>query len=46
MLVEKPLAASVREAQDLIDLADRVGRVLMVDHTYLFSNAGPRRSRS
>ncbi len=39
VLVEKPLAASVREAQALVDLAERRGRVLMVDHTYLFSNA-------
>jgi predicted dehydrogenase len=38
VLVEKPLAATVREAQELVDLAARQGRVLMVDHTYLFSN--------
>ena len=39
VLVEKPLASSVREAQSLTDRASRLGRVLMVDHTYLFSNA-------
>jgi predicted dehydrogenase len=39
VLVEKPLAATVREAQTLTDRAARLGRVLMVDHTYLFSNA-------
>jgi predicted dehydrogenase len=39
VLVEKPLASSVPEARRLIDLAARSGRVLMVDHTYLFSNA-------
>ncbi|MDB5349296.1 MAG: iolX 2 [Planctomycetota bacterium] len=39
VLVEKPLAASVLEAQALVDLADRCGRILMVDHTYLFSGA-------
>ena len=38
-MVEKPLAATVKEAQALIDIADRAGKVLMVDHTYLFSNA-------
>src|SRR5260221_2507970 len=38
VLVEKPLAATVYEAQALIDLADRHNRVLMVDHTYLFGN--------
>jgi len=39
VLVEKPLAATVREAQTLVELAGRRQRVLMVDHTYLFSNA-------
>ena len=39
VLVEKPLASTVPEARALVDLAARHGRVLMVDHTYLFSNA-------
>ncbi|SIO61529.1 Predicted dehydrogenase [Singulisphaera sp. GP187] len=39
VLVEKPLAANVHEAQALINLADHHKRVLMVDHTYLFNNA-------
>jgi predicted dehydrogenase len=39
VLVEKPLAASANEAQALVTLAARQGRVLMVDHTYLFSPA-------
>lgn len=38
VFVEKPLAATVPEAQTLIDLAARQRRVLMVDHTYLFGN--------
>jgi predicted dehydrogenase len=38
VLIEKPLAATVQEAQALVDLANKLGRVLMVDHTYLFSN--------
>jgi predicted dehydrogenase len=38
VMVEKPLAASVQEAQCLVIQAQRSGRVLMVDHTYLFSN--------
>ena len=38
-MVEKPLAATVKEAQALVDIADRAGKVLMVDHTYLFSGA-------
>ena len=39
VLVEKPLTATVWEAEALIDLAERHGRVLMVDHTYMFNNA-------
>jgi predicted dehydrogenase len=39
VLVEKPLASSVTEAQALNELAAERRRVLMVDHTYLFSNA-------
>jgi predicted dehydrogenase len=39
VMVEKPLAATVAEAQALVDLAGRRQRVLMVDHTYLFSPA-------
>jgi len=37
VFVEKPLAASAREAQDLIELADRARRVLMPGHTFLYS---------
>jgi predicted dehydrogenase len=39
VLVEKPLAANAAEGQYLVDLAARRGLTLMVDHTYLFSNA-------
>jgi predicted dehydrogenase len=39
VLVEKPLAATVREGEALVDLAERHDRVLMVDHTYLFHSA-------
>ena len=37
VLVEKPLAASVEEAEDLIETANRNGRVLMPGHTFLYS---------
>jgi predicted dehydrogenase len=37
VLVEKPLAASTAEARRLAELADDVGRPLMVGHTFLFS---------
>jgi predicted dehydrogenase len=38
VLMEKPLAANTAEAEQLVALAGRQQRVLMVDHTYLFSN--------
>ena len=37
VLVEKPLAGSVAEARQLAELADEVGQLLMVGHTFLFS---------
>ena len=38
ILLEKPLADSVECAEALVDKAERNERLLMVDHTYLFSN--------
>ncbi len=37
-LIEKPLAASVVECQELIDIARQKGLVLMVGHTFLYSS--------
>jgi predicted dehydrogenase len=37
VFVEKPLAGSSTQAMELIDLADRAGRVLMPGHTFLYS---------
>jgi predicted dehydrogenase len=37
VLVEKPMAASSREASELIALAERHGLVLMPGHTFLYS---------
>ncbi len=39
VLVEKPLAQSSAQVQDLIDLAEREGKTLMVDHTFLYTSA-------
>jgi len=39
VLVEKPLATSSTQALDLIELAERHGKVLMVDHTFLYTGA-------
>ena len=37
--IEKPMAASVAECEELIDIAHRHGLVLMVGHTFLYSPA-------
>lgn len=37
VLVEKPLATSVADAEDLIALANRAGLVLMPGHTFVYS---------
>ena len=41
VLVEKPLAACVRDAEAMVRAAKEAGRVLMVDHTFVYS--GPVR---
>jgi predicted dehydrogenase len=42
VLVEKPLALSVSDAEELSRLADSEQRILMVGHTFLFSPAVQR----
>lgn len=39
VLVEKPMATSSAECRDLIELAESKGLILMVGHTYLYSDA-------
>lgn len=39
LLVEKPLTATVREAEELNELAERAQRTLMVDHTFVYTGA-------
>ncbi len=39
VLLEKPMTKSVAEAKILIDIALAKGKLLMVDHTYLYNNA-------
>jgi len=39
VLVEKPMCAGVAEGEELVALAERTRRTLMVDHTYLFHGA-------
>lgn len=39
VLIEKPMTASVEEAEKLIELAEKYKKVLMVDHTFLYTGA-------
>ena len=39
VFVEKPLTSTSRQGEELIELADRKGLRVMVDHTFLFSGA-------
>jgi predicted dehydrogenase len=37
--IEKPMAASAAECEELIEIAERKGLVLMIGHTFLYSSA-------
>lgn len=39
VLVEKPLTSSIKHAMKLAELASKKGKVLMVDHTFIFNPA-------
>jgi predicted dehydrogenase len=39
VLLEKPMTATVAEAEELINLAEQKNLVLMVDHTFLYTSA-------
>jgi predicted dehydrogenase len=39
VLLEKPMTASVSESDDLVELAHERRKVLMVDHTFIYSGA-------
>ena len=39
VLMEKPMATSARECEELIRCAEKHGRILMVDHTFLYTGA-------
>jgi predicted dehydrogenase len=38
-LIEKPMASSAAECEELIEIAERMGLVLMIGHTFLYSAA-------
>lgn len=39
VLIEKPMTSTIEEANCLIDLANSKNKILMVDHTFLYSTA-------
>lgn len=39
VLIEKPFTSTTREAEQLIELAERRGLTLMVDHTFIYTGA-------
>jgi len=39
VFVEKPFTAHIHEGEDLLELAERKNRLIMVDHTFLFTGA-------
>lgn len=39
VLVEKPLTSNTEEARELIELSLKMGKLLMVDHTFLYTGA-------
>lgn len=39
VLLEKPMTATVSEAEELIELAEQNGLTLMVDHTFIYTGA-------
>ncbi len=42
VLVEKPMTSSCAEAEELIELSQRKAKVLMVDHTFIYTGAVQR----
>jgi predicted dehydrogenase len=39
VLIEKPMTSSVAESRELIEIAEKKGLTLMVDHTFLYTGA-------
>jgi predicted dehydrogenase len=45
VLVEKPMADNVRDAETLCEIAERCGRILMVGHIFVFNAASQQAKR-
>ncbi len=39
VMVEKPMTSDLKQAEELIRISEKTGKVLMVDHTYLYTGA-------
>jgi predicted dehydrogenase len=39
VLLEKPMVASVEQAEELLELAEKRGLIIMVDHTFVYTGA-------
>src|SRR3990167_6295671 len=39
VLIEKPMTASLEQARELIDIAKKRKKLLMIDHTFLYTDA-------
>jgi predicted dehydrogenase len=39
VMVEKPITTSSKEAMELIEIAERMKKILMVDHTFMYTGA-------
>ncbi|HAY32693.1 MAG TPA: Gfo/Idh/MocA family oxidoreductase [Ignavibacteria bacterium] len=39
VMVEKPMTSDLKQAEELINISEKTGKVLMVDHTYLYTGA-------
>lgn len=37
VLIEKPMTLNTRESSELVSMASKLGRIIMVDHTFLFN---------
>ena len=37
--IEKPMSASVEEAEELIEIAQRKGKIIFVDHTFIYNGS-------
>lgn len=42
LLLEKPMASTAKEAETLAEFAQKNGLIILVDHTFIYTGAGPK----